>query len=39
MIVVCDRCVEVIEITVFGTTFGSFDVVWKFDEKREITPK
>jgi hypothetical protein len=32
IIVVCDRCVEVIEIPVFGTTFGSFDVVWKFDD-------
>jgi hypothetical protein len=32
MIVVCDRCVEVVEIPVFGTTSGSCDIVWKFDD-------
>ena len=32
MIVVCDLCVEVVEIPVFGTTSGSCDIVWKFHD-------
>ena len=32
MIVVGDCCVATVEIPVFGTTSGSFDVVWKFDD-------
>ena len=31
MMVVCDRCVATVDIPVFGTTFESCDVVWKFD--------
>ena len=31
IIVIRDRCVAVVEIPVFGTTSGSCDVVWKFD--------
>jgi hypothetical protein len=32
IIVVCDRCVAIVEISVSGTTSGSCDVVWKFDD-------
>jgi hypothetical protein len=32
IIVVCDRCVPIVEISASGTTFGSCDVVWKFDD-------
>jgi hypothetical protein len=32
MIVVCDRCVAIVDIPVFGTTSGSSDMGWKFDD-------
>ena len=32
IIVVCDRCVGFVKIPVFGTTSGSCDSVWKFDD-------
>jgi hypothetical protein len=32
IIVVCDRCVGFVKIPVFGTTCGSCDSVWKFDD-------
>jgi hypothetical protein len=32
MIVVCDRCVAIVDIPVFGTTSGSSDMGWEFDD-------
>jgi len=32
MIVVCDRCVAIADIPVFGITSGSYDMGWKVDD-------
>jgi hypothetical protein len=32
MIVVCDRCVAIVDIPVFGTTSGSSDMGWILDD-------
>ena len=32
IIVVCDRCVAIVDISISGTTSESCDVVWKFDD-------
>ena len=32
MIVVCDSCVAIVDIPVFGTTSGSSEMGWEFDD-------
>jgi hypothetical protein len=32
LILVCDRCVGIVDIPVFGTTSVSSDMGWKFDD-------